>query len=853
MSALLLDAALKGTALLVVACVLAVALRRAGAARRHLLWALALAGLLVLPVLGLLLPRWQLPLTSPWAGETETRAVPAAPEAPRQRGGGFLVPHARLVLEAPVQRPATPLLVASREHELPREARPGEAPAPPNQDEGRPGTPPGGVAWLLVLWAAGVALALAWLAAGFLSVWLLRRGSRLVSTGPLVSLLRELAEELGIRRRVRLLLSERRAIPMTWGVLRPVVLLPAEAEDWPAERLRVVLLHELGHVLRWDCLTQLVAHLARALYWFHPLAWLAVARLRVEQEAACDDVVLATGAGPADYAEHLLAVTAQLPADFFAPPVALAVSRADRLRRRLTAVLEPDRPRGPVGRRGLVLAAGLSAGLLLPLGAAGWEPVSAGQQGKTIPGQEQKKPPEAPPNPLKAFEEVRTRLLKHYVKPLDDRKLTEDAIRGMLKSLQDPYSEYLDPEELRQMERSLKATLTGIGVQLRKTEGRPVVVSPLEGSPALKAGLRPGDEIEAIDGKPAAGLEMAEVVKRILGPRGKVVKLRVVHPDGVVQDMAIPRGQIRVPSVEGFLRDADGHWQFLLNKPHKVGYIRVLYFSGKTAEEVREALATLKKAGMKGLILDLRSCPGGLLQQAIGVCKLLLDKGPIVTIRGPNREEQKFESDGTDFEGDFPLVVLLNGQTASSAEIVAGSLRDRKRAVLIGSRSYGKGSVSAIFNLDGGGALKLTTAYYYLPSGRNLHKRAGEKAWGVDPTEGDYLPLTTAQQEAQVQAAGRRTALGMKKGEEPKWTEPITPKVLAEEHADPQLAAALRTMVARLTGGEFIKVGRPGAGADQGVRLDELRGRREELLKSLRQVERDLGELEGGAAKEPKR
>jgi carboxyl-terminal processing protease len=852
MPAALLDATLKGTVLLAVAFALAPALRRASAASRHLLWALTLAGLLALPVLGLLLPRWQLPLASPWGPFAERQAPPVVVE--REVSVGFVVPHAHFVLEAPAPRPGQPVLVASREDELPREARTGEAPPQPAGEEPAPVAPAaGGATRLLAVWWAGVALALAWLAAGFLSVWLLRRGCRLVSDGPAASLLRELAHELGIRRRVRLLLSGQRAVPMTWGALRPVVLLPDGAADWPTERLRLVLLHELGHIRRWDCVTQFVGQLARALYWFHPLAWLAVARLRAEQEAACDDLVLRTGAGAADYAEHLLAVTAKLPADFFTPPVALAVGRTGRLRRRLVALLEPGRPRGPVGRRGLALAAVLALGVLLPLAAAGWRPVRAAVQQAGAAQRGAKKAPEAAQESGKAIEEVRAKLLKHYVKPLDDKRLTRDAIRGMLKALQDPYSEYLDQDELDRMERTFKGVSTGIGVQLRTTQGRPVVVSPLEDSPAFKAGLRPGDEIEAIDGKPVAGLEMAEVVKRILGPKGKAVKLRVVHPDGVVQDVSIPRGEVRVRTVEGFLRGLDGRWQFLLNGPHKVGYLRIQHFAGKTPEEVREALAALKKEGMKGLILDLRSCPGGMLGQAVDVCRLLLDRGPIVTIRGPEDEEKTFGSDGQDFQGDFPLVVLLNGQTASAAEIVAGALHDRKRAVLVGSRSYGKGSVSAIFTLDAGGALKLTTAYYHLPSGRTLHKRPGAKVWGVDPTEGDYLPLTPAQDEALRAVAARRAALGLKPNDRPNWTVPVTPRVLEEEHADPQLAAALRTMVARLTGGEFIKVGRPGPRPEEAARMHELRGRREELLKSLRQVDRDLEDMEGSSAKGAKR
>src|SRR5205807_1026469 len=158
--------------------------------------------------------------------------------------------------------------------------------------------------------------------------------------------------------------------------------------------------------------------------------------------------------------------------------------------------------------------------------------------------------------------------------------------------------------------------------------------------------LRPGDEIEAIDGKPAAGLDMQAAIKRILGPAGTVVRLKVVHADGVAEELKITRAPLRFATAEGFLRGAGGRWQYLLSAPHKVGYVRITQFSRGTAGEVRAAVAGLKKEGVKGLILDLRSCPGGLLSEAVAVCRLFLDKGPIVTTRGPGKAEHKFASDG---------------------------------------------------------------------------------------------------------------------------------------------------------------------------------------------------------------
>lgn len=833
----LLDAALKGTAVLVLACALAPLLRRAAAAARHLLWTAALVGILALPALGLLLPRWHvhLPAFDTTAGHAEEAAPAAGAE-----GGGVLL-HARHVLDAPLPRPKA-VLIASRVPPPPAAFRPGEPPPPPHTPEEAAPEHHAAVPWPAIAWATGAGLSLAWLGLSFVSLWVLRRSCRPVGDGPTVALLGELAALLGVRRRVCLLTSDRRAVPMTWGVFRPVVLLPANADGWSAERLRLVLLHELGHVQRGDCLTQLLGHLARALYWFHPLAWLAVARLHAEQEAACDDVVLRHGAAAADYAEHLLAVTAQLPPGFFASPVALGMARADDLRRRLVALLDAGRDRRPVRRRGALLAAIAALGLL-PLAAVGFgaAAVAPPPEEKAAQAKDNDK---GAPKPLKRLDEVRKKLREFYVKPPDEKQLTRDAIRGMVKGLNDRFSEYLTPDELTQVEQQFRGSLTGIGVQLRVADAGITVMTALEGSPALEAGLRPGDLVESIDGKATAGLTMQEVVKRILGPAGEVVKLRVVHADGVVEEMPIKRARITIRTAEGFRRGDDDRWRFLLDDRHKVGYLRITQFTGQTAGEVREALLALKKDGLKGLLLDLRSCPGGLLQQAIKVCALFLKDGTILTTRGPRKEEQSWKADGKDYLGDFPLVVLLNGETASAAEIVAGALRDRDRAVLLGTRSYGKGSVQAVLKLDEGGALKITTAYHYLPSGRNIQKRPGEKTWGVDPTDGYYLPLTQQQTEALRRDYQRRSVLGLKKEDRPKGPAPLTPQGLAERHADPQLGAALRTMVARLTGGEFIKVGKSNAVLlDHTLRLEEMRQKRATLQQSLQQLDRDLDEL----------
>jgi len=836
---ILADVTLKGTVILLVALAAAWDLRRACAARRHLLWALTLTGLLALPGLSLLLPSWTFPVSVPWGAQAKSK------------------PHAEFLADSPVAPPpitaakgeqrdradGKPVLVASRELTSPP-ALPTAKPtatasaAPITVDAAAP-------TWLFYFWLGGTGLALVWIGLGSVSLARLRRSCRPLDEGGLADMARELAAGVGIRRRLRLRQTGERSIPMTWGVWRPVVLLPEEASQWPEDRQRAVLLHELAHVRRWDCLSQLLGHLARALFWFHPLAWWALSRLRAEQENACDDMVVRTGVPPANYSEHLLAVTASLPARFRVPPLTLAMTRSARLRQRLQGLLDPERDRRPLPR-GSILLGGLAALALTALTAAmvfDSRPAGAAQTALARPAlpialQVQDPAP-------KKIADIEQKLKENYVTAVDSKTLIDNAVRGMLQGLKDPYTDYLPAQELGLLNTQLRGAMTGIGAQLKIVDDRLTVMSPLEGSPALKAGLRPGDAIEAIDGKTTRGLTMQQAIQRILGPKGTAVKLKIVRQDGVVEGLAITRAELRIPSLGGFRRDADGNWLYMVDPDHKIAYARIYQFSKDTASDLADIVRGLKKDGLKGLILDLRFCPGGLLEQAVAVCKLFLAEGTIVTTRRPGKEEKVFKADGKDVLGDFPLVIVVNEQTASSAEIVAGALRDHKRAVVVGTRTYGKGSVQAILKLDDGGALRVTTAYHYLPSGRNIQKRPGKSTWGVDPSEGFYVPLPRGQSDAMVKNAQERAILGAKQEEQPKGPARITPKMLAEQYADPQLAAAVRTLVARLTGGEFVPTGKALNLLQEHVqRLEEMRERREALVRSLQKLDQDIQELQ---------
>jgi carboxyl-terminal processing protease len=834
---------LKGTALLIAAWLLTLALRRASASVRHLVWALALVGLLLLPGLSLIAPAWPLPFDPPWPEKSEH----AAPTDSIQPAGNW-------VAELPAE-PDDAEGAAGRPEKLTEPA--GNASLSLTQDAVvvKPAAPLLRIGWdwlLLLAAAAGAVLTGMPMVLGWWSLRRLRRKACLVG-GRAADLLQQLAAELQVRRSIVLLGSDARSIPMTWGIRRPIILLPTGAEKWSEERLRMVLLHELAHIKRGDCGTQILAHLVRALYWFNPLVWLAVAALRTEQERACDDLVLSRGASAPDYAQQLLTITSGRALHWLDSPVALAIGRAKRIQRRLTAILDGERRRRPLTGRMLAWAFLTALGVLLPLATVRLRAAVAAHPAPDTT--EDLKAAEPPSEEAKKILEVRSKILERALKPLDDKAISAGAIHGMIEALHDPYAEYFTPEMSAHLNASLKGSFSGIGAQLRYSEDKKiVVVTALEDSPALKAGLRPGDVILAIDGKTTQGETLAEGVKQILGPQGSVVKLKVQHAGGGEEELSIKRARIQVRSVVGFRCGAAGKWEYLLDGGRRIGYVQIMQFSTPTVKELREAIVSMQKDGLKALILDLRFCPGGLMASAIDTVKLFLAKGTIVSVKGQDHE-QTWKADGKRTLGDFPLVVLVNPSTASAAEIVAGALKENDRAIVVGTRTYGKGSVQEIIKLGEGGALKLTTANYHLPGGRNIHKRPGEKTWGVDPTDGYYVPMTHEQNEALYKSMMQHEVLRAPKKDAPR-DEKITPQTLAEKYADPQLAVALKTTIARIEDGAFVKVGKSTKELIEHLaRHEELEKKRAALKKQLEEINKELDGTDpgsGGSIRPPK-
>ncbi|HZR36553.1 MAG TPA: S41 family peptidase [Nevskia sp.] len=317
-----------------------------------------------------------------------------------------------------------------------------------------------------------------------------------------------------------------------------------------------------------------------------------------------------------------------------------------------------------------------------------------------------------PLDDLRSFVQILDKVKAEYVEPVDDKTLLQNALRGMLSGL-DPHSAYLDKSEFKDMNVVTTGKFGGLGIEVQLQGGLVRVVSPIDDTPAAKAGIKPGDLIVKIDDAPVQGMTINDAVTKMRGEPGTKVKLIVVR-DNTPQPLTfdLKRDVIKVSSVRGRMLEPG------------YAYVRISQFQIDTGKNFDETLAKLKKQSggeLKGLVLDLRNNPGGVLNAAVDVSDALLEKGPIVSIRGrdPGNNHEFDATRGDDLDGR-PLVVLVNGGSASAAEIVAGALQDQHRAILVGSKTFGKGSVQTIVPLQNDDAIKLTTARYYTPSGRSI-------------------------------------------------------------------------------------------------------------------------------------
>lgn len=319
---------------------------------------------------------------------------------------------------------------------------------------------------------------------------------------------------------------------------------------------------------------------------------------------------------------------------------------------------------------------------------------------------------------LNLFGDVFERVRADFVDEVQDKELIESAIDGMLMSL-DPHSSYLNPEKYEEMQVQTKGEFGGLGIEVTMENRLVKVVSPIDDTPAYHAGIKAGDLITHLDGKQVLGLTLSEAVESMRGPVGTDIVL-TVRREGVDKplEVTITRAIIKIRSVRS---RAEGD----------AGYIRITTFNEQTVNGVKKAVEDIRNQigdSMIGLILDLRNNPGGLLDQAVGVSDLFLDKGEIVSTRGRRHDStQRFNAKPGDLAEGLPLVLLINGGSASASEIVAGALQDHRRAIVLGTKSFGKGSVQTIIPISGRGAIRLTTARYFTPSGYSI------QAKGIEP------------------------------------------------------------------------------------------------------------------------
>ena len=319
---------------------------------------------------------------------------------------------------------------------------------------------------------------------------------------------------------------------------------------------------------------------------------------------------------------------------------------------------------------------------------------------------------------LSLFGDVFERVRSEYVEDVSDEQLIEAAVNGMLSAL-DPHSSYLSPKNFREMQTQTRGEFGGLGIEVTMENGVVKVVSPIDDTPAFRAGLKSGDLITHLDGEPIQGLTLSEAVEKMRGKVGSDLKLTVRRENRDPFNVIVTRDIIKIRSVRSRMEGGD------------IAYVRITSFSEQTTSGVEQSIKSLSKKAkgkLAGIVIDLRNNPGGLLDQSVKVSDAFLDQGEIVSTRSRRPDEsRRFNAKAGDITDGLPIVVMVNGGSASASEIVAGALQDHRRAIVLGTRTFGKGSVQTIIPLSGNGAIRLTTARYYTPSGRSI------QAKGIEP------------------------------------------------------------------------------------------------------------------------
>ncbi|MDX2147188.1 MAG: S41 family peptidase [Planctomycetota bacterium] len=477
--------------------------------------------------------------------------------------------------------------------------------------------------------------------------------------------------------------------------------------------------------------------------------------------------------------------------------------------------------------------------------------------------------------------DVKRQISERYVESIDEKAiqaLQDGAIAGMVEALNDPYTTFVPAAEAQKFNKDLTGEYVGIGASVNSQSGWLTIVSPLEDSPAFRAGILPDDRVVEIEGKSTFGVPVDECVDMLVGDRGTPVNL-VIERDGKKIPFTIVRDRIKTRSVKGFHRSAGdaSTWDYLIDPERKIGYVRLTQFTPGSAREVFDALAAAgaTRGELKGLVLDVRYNPGGLLDEAVDIADMFLKEGVIVSTKGRAHPEEVRRARSRGTLPEFPIAVLINEQSASASEVLAGALADHDRAIVVGTRSFGKGSVQTLKKLEyGKGAeLKLTEQAYYLPSGRSIHRKDDSASWGVDPTKGFFVPMTDeeevamllARREQELLRAGpASTRADAPAGEtnggdganaahaEERWNDPSW---VTERLKDKVLDAALRAVQGKIDTGAWQATGEEGILSEK-IAIDELRTlitTRDAMTKDIVRLQRRIEAVEKAAAdsKEP--
>lgn len=447
--------------------------------------------------------------------------------------------------------------------------------------------------------------------------------------------------------------------------------------------------------------------------------------------------------------------------------------------------------------------------------------------------------------------EVKHLLDTRAYRPAEAQELQNAAIIGMVEAVGDDYTIYVPPAESTDFEKQLIGEYVGIGAAVNVEDGYLTIVTPLDGSPAIRAGIHAGDKIVEIEGESTLGKTLDENIDLLMGEPGVPVNV-LVERDGERFPVEIVRDRINTVQVKGIERRGENDWRFMLDEERKIAYIWLTQFTPGCAAEVRDALRQVDAdtGGLNGLIFDLRWNPGGVLTEAVALADMFLDEGVVVTTRSRDGDEDVDRATSAGTLPDFPVVILLNRFSASASEVFSGALVDYDRAVVLGERSVGKGSVQSVIPIPSapGAVLKITDRNYYLPSGRSIQRTDESAVWGVDPTEGFYVPLTLeetrevirARQEEDIIRDNEDSAHAASRVSDPDWIE--------TELRDVQLAGALRAIVAKIETGEWLKPGgdQPVARMAASAELKRLVDGREQLLLELERMQRRISAIEDG-------